>query len=145
MHPPTPRWGGGISSTAQCAWSFFQACNPMLPLPASWNVSGCTTAVHHICQIIWENKHDYEPPGCSMYCMEHHSHYNLLRTQRRMNHPLSTISQIARNVAAVAASTLLSPEPQLFEVNNNAVLSSPAKSMLTPGGKSCNVPPRVNR
>jgi hypothetical protein len=53
--------------------------------------------------------------------------------------------QVARNAAATAASTLLSlKEPPLFEVNNKAVHSSPAKSTLTPGGKSCNIPLRVS-
>jgi hypothetical protein len=71
-------------------------------------------AVHHIFQIIWENKHDYKPPG--------YSNYNLLWAQGRLNRPSSTISQVARNAAVIAASTLLSPEkPPLFEVNNKAV------------------------
>ena len=79
-----------------------------------------------------------------MYCPEHHSHYNLLWAQGRLNHPLSAISQVARNAAVVAASTLFSPEPPLFEVNNKAVHSSPVESTLTPGGKSSNIPPHVN-
>ncbi len=61
-----------------------------------------------------------------------------------MNRPSSTKSQVARNEAAVAVLTLLALEPPLFEVNNKAVHSSPAKSTLTPGGKSCNIPPCVN-
>ena len=57
----------------QCTWSFFKPCNFLLPPPVTCNM--CSAPVHHLCQIIWENKHSYEPPGCVKYCPLHHAHY----------------------------------------------------------------------
>ena len=55
-----------------CTWSFFRPCDPVLPPPETCNK--CNAPVHHICQIDWENKHSYEPPGCSKYCPSHHQY-----------------------------------------------------------------------
>jgi hypothetical protein len=145
MHSPTQRWGGDIVNHPVCL-VFLPCLKSHAP---TTHIVQChwlyySSASHHICQIIWENKHDYKPPRCSMYCPKHHSHYNVLQAQGRLNHPSSTVSQVARNAAAIAASTLLSLEPPLFEVSNNAVHSSLAKSTLTPGGKSCNTTPCMN-
>mgnify|MGYP006158014759 CR=1 FL=1 len=66
----------GMAGVLQCSWSFFKPCNPMLPPPVTCNK--CSAPVHHLCQIIWENKHSYEPPGCAKYCPLHHMYYQEL-------------------------------------------------------------------
>ncbi len=62
----------------QCAWSFFKPCNFLLPPPMTCSM--CSAPVHHLCQIIWENKHSYEPPICTKYCPLHHAHYQEMVT-----------------------------------------------------------------
>jgi hypothetical protein len=92
----------------QCTWSFFKPCNFLLPPPVTCNM--CSAPVHHLCQIIWENKHSYEPPGCAKYCPLHHAHYQEMvtvgggkRSSDKSSASLSMISAAAATVAARAA------------------------------------------
>ena len=92
----------------QCTWSFFKPCNFMLPPPVTCNI--CSAPVHHLCQIIWENKHSYEPPGCAKYCPLHHAHYQEIvtagggkRSSDKSSASLSMISSAAATAAARAA------------------------------------------
>jgi hypothetical protein len=77
LHPSVIIEDGGRTQsvqacTVQCTWSFFAPCSAKLPPPVTCNK--CSALVHHVCQINWEDKHSYEPPGCSKYCPSHHEY-----------------------------------------------------------------------
>lgn len=131
----------------ECTWSFFKPCNILLPPPVTCNM--CSAPVHHLCQIIWENKHSYEPPGCAKYCPLHHAHYQEMvtagggkRSSDKSSASLSMISSAAAASAAARAAqelynTTTTPAPSkqappLFEVSHSNWQSSPAESTLTP-------------
>ncbi len=63
-----------MMSNNKCAWSVFRDCNPFLLAPIPCNVDDCTSTVHNICQVIWENKNKYDEQGTctTTYCPEHH-------------------------------------------------------------------------
>lgn len=134
---------------APCTWSFFKPCHFLLPPPMTCNK--CSAAVHHVCQIIWENAHSYESPGCARYCPLHHPHYQELvtagggkRSSEKSATSLFMISAAAATAANRAAqaqelrhyqtATPAPPKqaPPLFEVSRFTLQSSPAESTLTP-------------
>jgi hypothetical protein len=114
----------------------------MLPPPVTCNK--CDALVHHLCQIIWKNKHSYEPPGCSL----HHIYYQELVTAGRgkMTGRSSVASSTSSAVVAKAAARVvqqhyvmnnstpaLSPmDAPLLKVCHNICHTSPADSTLTP-------------
>ena len=128
----------------QCSWSFFKPCNELLPPPVTCNK--CSAPVHHLCKIIWENKHLYEPPGCSKYCPLHHTHYQELASARggkkssKESFPSSAAlatqaAKVAQKYQQSSLNTPIAcdhwntPAPPLF--NLSRFHSSPADSTLT--------------
>ena len=137
---------GTTADVVQCTWSFFKPCNPLLPPPVTCNK--CSAPVHHLCQIIWENKHSYEPPGCAKYCPLHHAHYQELVSagggKKSSKESFPSSAAVATQAAKVAQKYQQSsvpllppiacdqwntPAPPLF--NLSRFHSSPADSTLT--------------
>ena len=129
-------------------------CDPVLPPPETCNK--CSVAVHHICQIDWENKHSYEPPGCSKYCPSHHQYYRELTSAGggKLSSQTPSLSGKSSEAVATAAATVAQKlyypstpgcegkAPPLFEVSDKiGVNTSPADSTLTPA--MTHLPPTV--
>ncbi len=45
--------------STSCSWSAFKACSPLLLAPLTCSITGCSAAVHEICQAICENKNGF--------------------------------------------------------------------------------------
>ncbi len=131
-HPPSVQ-----ACTVQCTWSFYAPCSANLPPPLTCNK--CSALVHHVCQINWEAKHSYEPPGCLNYCPSHHEYCQEITAAGggKVSSTTTSSQSVATACAKVAQKIydqdtpdqrmrMQSLSPPLFEVPN------PQQATMTP-------------